>query len=131
LGESPIAGNALIHQLLRLGKRITRDHRGQEGIAGGADRGRPAEDHLAGSITVGDPKRIAAVAQPWTVKQGRGGAVESGTNTGLERNIHREDNVINLVGQLLDRQHIQQGRHQIGLKIIAGPKGIAARPIDK
>ena len=39
LGKSPIAGNALIHQLLRLGKRITRNHRGQEGIAGGTTGG--------------------------------------------------------------------------------------------
>ena len=131
MGKSPIAGNAMIHQLLRLGKRITRDHRGQEGIAGGADRGRPAEDRLAGGITVGDSKRIAPGGQPWTVKQGCGCAVEGGTEAGLERNIHREDNVINLVGQLSGRQQIQEGHHQIGLKIIAGPKSIAARPVDE
>jgi hypothetical protein len=130
LWKSPIADHSLIHQLFRLGQRTSRDHGRQKGIARSANRCRLPKNRLAGSVAVGNPETIAAIALSRAVEQRRGCAVDGGTKAGLKWDIHREDHIINLVGQLAGSQHVQQGGCQIGLKVITGPKGVAARPVD-
>ena len=128
LGLHSVTRNSLGHHLLGLRQRVGGEHRREKRIAGSAGGSGLRKGNLAGGVAVRDAHVSAAVGSQ-TVKQCRGGCVD-GTVGGqrLERDVHGEDDIVNLVRQLPGGEHGQQRLQKGGLKIVAGPHRVGARP---
>jgi len=62
------------------------------------------------------------------VEQSRGGAVDRISGAGLEGDVHRQDDIVDLTGETARGEHFQQRGLEHRVEIIAGPGGVSASP---
>jgi hypothetical protein len=85
---------------------------------------------FAGRITIGGGKVISTAIALKTVKKHGGGAVPVVAIRDLVRDVHGEDDVIDLRGQLPGGNSGEERGEEIGLKVGGGPTGVPTGPVD-
>jgi len=142
--ERGIGGDTAVDDGLGEGEIARSDHHGQEGIGGGGIRAIGAEDRLRAGVGV--RARGGEVAGSGVVTGGGvigfeaveergGGAVDTvgehrPTLENAVGNVHRENDEIDLAGQLAGGQGVEQRVQQMALEVAIAPIDIAAGPID-